>query len=394
MTNDDDQADEANALLAAQLKEGRLMLWFALVASIVLIPSLIGKGSTASIVLFFVCLITACYGGAGGIGKVAAALGIHGMVAFTCKVLAFVPFLNIFPIGYFLWRAQGASGEAQERLARCRSIADARARAQHRAQGQSGAQAAPQRTQSASSAAPPAAAQAQSPPPDYSPPAELLNLSKVFAIVKLSGLDNSPDGTLLRTELIDASDNRLNKANQPIVRASLGMFGVMYLADEGEYYRYVCEADLNLNKLSVEQLHHIGLDNLTKLVNGDQPGLSIIGADSPYHGLAMGGQCEASLVLLDALWDGPLKRFTPHGVVLAIPNRDVCLFCDAHATQAIAQIRELAANSVKSGDHPLSATLITRAAGGWKTFVAAKPKDLAPLKFTVQMAKSPHLTND
>jgi Protein of unknown function (DUF1444) len=381
MTRNDDDADHADALLNTQLSEGRVMLWVALVASIVLILSLIGKGSTGSIVLFFVCLIAACYGGPSGISMVAPALGTHRGVAFACKVLALAPFLNVFPIGYFLWQAQGASHKVQERLAASRSIADARARAQQRANRPSNPQAAPQRSQPDRPAPPPAAAPAQASKSGSASRSVRLDLSKAIATVKVPDVGNTPDGQLLGTALVDASGLALSKGNQPICRASLGMFGVMYLVDEGDRYRYVSEDDLKDSAVSVEQLHRIGLENLIKLVNGDQPGLSIIGAESPYHGLAMGGQFEASLVLLDALWDGALKKFIPNGLVLAIPNRDVCLFCDARSVQAIAQIRDLAANSVKSGDHPLSATLITRVNGRWKAFDAAQTKDLAPLEF-------------
>lgn len=101
--------------------------------------------------------------------------------------------------------------------------------------------------------------------------------------------------------------------------------------------------------------------------------------------LAMGGEFEASLLLVDALWErgGVLAGYTPNGAIAAIPARDVCAFCDARSKIGLDGVRKVAANPPAEARHALTTRLFARRDGRWRVLgePAAKPKDLPPLEF-------------
>ena len=77
----------------------------------------------------------------------------------------------------------------------------------------------------------------------------------------------------------------------------------------------------------------MALRNLRKLVTSGQPGLKLQrlkGADGNGKAVrvTLDGENEASLVLLDDLWDRSFLKYIPNGVMAVIPTRDVCVFID------------------------------------------------------------------
>jgi len=70
-------------------------------------------------------------------------------------------------------------------------------------------------------------------------------------------------------------------------------------------------------------------------------------------------------VLIDELWDGSLKQYTPNGPVVTVPARDMCAFCDAASAEGIRQLRKVAQQT-------------TRAGRGWSATIAgAQGRELA-----------------
>jgi hypothetical protein len=72
-----------------------------------------------------------------------------------------------------------------------------------------------------------------------------------------------------------------------------------------------------------------------------------------------GGNFEASLVLIDPLWDEHLAHLAPNGYVIAIPNRDILAFCDARCLAGIETLRGMI-EIAQGGDHPITTTLYRR----------------------------------
>jgi hypothetical protein len=84
------------------------------------------------------------------------------------------------------------------------------------------------------------------------------------------------------------------------------------------------------------------------------------------HGLLLDGEFEASLLLLDDLWDDTLASHTPHGAVVAIPTRDVLTFCDAASADGIRTLRDLVQRTTAGGQQLLTPHLYRRVDGAWQ----------------------------
>ena len=78
-----------------------------------------------------------------------------------------------------------------------------------------------------------------------------------------------------------------------------------------------------------------------------------------------GGNFEASLILLDDLWDGAFQQFVDGPRAVAIPARDILVFADARRADACGELRDVIARVWPGGDHLLSDKLFTRTAGAW-----------------------------
>lgn len=154
----------------------------------------------------------------------------------------------------------------------------------------------------------------------------------------------------------------------PVVRPLAPGLVVTYLYDEGEVYSYVQRHHVQALNTSAEALHELAVINLGRHADG---ALKIFHHEA-VHGLMLDGQFEASLLLVDEIWDGPAKAFTPNGVVAAVPSRGVLLFCDRASAQGIAELRQHLAKGQAADAIEISAALFERdERGDWHPFETA-----------------------
>jgi hypothetical protein len=78
---------------------------------------------------------------------------------------------------------------------------------------------------------------------------------------------------------------------------------------------------------------------------------------------------EASLLLVDALWDGALSQYAPNGFGIAVPARDVLAFADAGSASAIDELRAVVSRIFPGGDHLITPELYRRQSGRWVRYV-------------------------
>ena len=145
----------------------------------------------------------------------------------------------------------------------------------------------------------------------------------------------------------------------------LGNFGnglaVVYLVDEGDKLTYIQNRDLVAAGVTPADLHQRGMMNLA---NKASNGLRLM-ENGDIHALLLDGHFEASLVLLDDLWDSALASYAPNGFIVALPARDVIAFCDAKSEAGIAQLHDMVSRITAKGDHLVSQSLYQRQAGAW-----------------------------
>ncbi|MBX7248394.1 MAG: DUF1444 family protein [Caulobacteraceae bacterium] len=125
--------------------------------------------------------------------------------------------------------------------------------------------------------------------------------------------------------------------NAPLATSLGHGLGVIYVVDEGDHYAYLNNRDLAASGLDMERLHTIALDNLAKLASQSLNRSS----DGEIHTLLMGGDFEASLILLDDLWEHTFADLAPNGFVVAIPARDMLAFTDAQSGNGAAHLRRI-----------------------------------------------------
>lgn len=132
---------------------------------------------------------------------------------------------------------------------------------------------------------------------------------------------------------------------------------VAYVVDQDNRFHYVQQRHLVDAGMTAAALHQSGVENLSKLLA--QNGAKV----EPYgHGFAVffGGNFEASLILVETLWDKYVGHLAPNGFIAAIPARDMLAFCDAQSEAGIGELRQII-KRVEGGDHSITSTLYRRA---------------------------------
>jgi hypothetical protein len=198
------------------------------------------------------------------------------------------------------------------------------------------------------------------------------------ACVKNASLGGQvPEGESLTARITQPGID-MKAEDLPVMRATKGHFAVCYLIDEGAHYSFASHGQMKAAGLTLEELHRIALGNLAALM-GAKPGLGLH-SGSGHHGLTMGGQFEASLVLLDSLWDRTLAEHFPNGPWWRSPRATCCSSATRNRARAGAPARRRGARD-GGGDHLLTEKLFVRAGGKWSEFGAETKKDLPPLEF-------------
>jgi hypothetical protein len=336
-----DSADDGGDEVArTELVEARRWLVAAILGAVVATLAITGKSSTVSSVLVVLGVVFTCLGGWNGVGGLVRA----GVAAPGWKLLGpvgfLMPYVSLFPLAWLLWRGHSQLSALEEERERGRVREAARERARRRAHSN------------------PVNGVATVAPPRPAGRGTILNAT---AAIRTVGLEQCPDGKLLEMRF-EGQEQRLPDDQQPVVMAYKG-FGVVFLIDDGDSYHFAQRGEMQAAGLAPETLLLTGLRNLVKRVNGN-PGLTVA-PNGAMHAVLMGGDFEASLLLLDELWDGAMKLQAPGGFVVAIPARDICAFADANSPQGIAELRELAARVTARAGDALSPHLYARRNGAW-----------------------------
>jgi uncharacterized protein YtpQ (UPF0354 family) len=143
---------------------------------------------------------------------------------------------------------------------------------------------------------------------------------------------------------------------EPVITDLSNGLLVAYLVDQGDHFQYVQRQHLADANLTEAALHHNAVNNLTTLLREKRATIEPYGE---VFAVFFGGNFEASLVLIDALWDEHLAHLAPNGYIIAVPNRDILAFCDAGRLAGIEELRRIIERA-QGGDHPITPTLYRR----------------------------------
>jgi uncharacterized protein YtpQ (UPF0354 family) len=137
---------------------------------------------------------------------------------------------------------------------------------------------------------------------------------------------------------------------------------ILYGEDSAKNIRYFRPEDLNVAKIEREELRPLACENLKRLL----PKIECHGANGLYM-VTAGGDYEASLLLLDSIWDGGQMEVSGD-IVVAIPTRGVLLVTGSNDPNGITKVREIVQDAYSNGAYRLTPQLFVRRDGRFVKF--------------------------
>jgi uncharacterized protein YtpQ (UPF0354 family) len=137
---------------------------------------------------------------------------------------------------------------------------------------------------------------------------------------------------------------------------------IMYAFDLPSLFRFVARRDLERLGISSEGLRELAVSNLRRVL----PEIECHG-EPPVFMLTVGGNLEASLLLIDDLWES-LCGLVAGELVAAVPARDVLMFTGNESVEGIAAIRNSIERIWNGGDHLISKSLLVWRDRRWLKF--------------------------
>lgn len=136
---------------------------------------------------------------------------------------------------------------------------------------------------------------------------------------------------------------------------------VFYAEDLPDSFAYLSQRRLRELELDADSVHELALRNLPDRV----PPIRLHG-EAPRHMICCGGNFEASLLLMDGLWDS-LEEELPGAPMVALPARDLLFVTGSEWEGAHGFLMEMAAREPKDLRLALTRRILQRKAGRWVT---------------------------
>lgn len=155
----------------------------------------------------------------------------------------------------------------------------------------------------------------------------------------------------------------LSKADSPVLRSISEDLLVSYVVDAGDHLRFVQHRHLEQEGASTDELHDIAVSNLERLAEEKLT----VREYGPIYVALIGGNFEASLLVVHAMWMHWYAHLVHDTFMVAAPARDVLAFCDASSADGVAELREVI-RRVQGGDHRLPPDLYRRVGLEWHKF--------------------------
>lgn len=156
----------------------------------------------------------------------------------------------------------------------------------------------------------------------------------------------------------------LDAESMPVLRDLGNGLLCSYVVDVGPQFQYVQNCHLAEQGVTANELHDIALRNLLHTVADE------IDVRRFEHACAVvcGGNFEASLLLIDSLWEMVFEELVAGPIAAAIPARDILVFCAAGNPRGIAELRDVIERVWPLDDHTLTRNLYVRVDREWRVF--------------------------
>jgi uncharacterized protein YtpQ (UPF0354 family) len=138
---------------------------------------------------------------------------------------------------------------------------------------------------------------------------------------------------------------------------------ILYAEDSPKNVRYFGPEDLAEAQIDRKDLRSLACQNLKKLL----PKIERHGGNGLYM-IAAGGDYEASLLLLDKLWD-EMKSEVKGDVVAAIPTRDLLIVTGSEDAEGIQRMKKIIEDATAKGSYRLTRKMFVYREGKFGEFL-------------------------
>jgi uncharacterized protein YtpQ (UPF0354 family) len=149
----------------------------------------------------------------------------------------------------------------------------------------------------------------------------------------------------------------LPHAATPVVKSYSADLCICYVVDSGNQFEYIQNCHVEKDGIDDDKLHRTGLENLRKWAGSHNTRVQPYGN---IFAVLMGGNFEASLILLEDFWDHSFRQFLKGEYAAAIPARDILSFCDTNSPEGINELQQLINRITPKGDHLISEKIYVR----------------------------------
>lgn len=162
------------------------------------------------------------------------------------------------------------------------------------------------------------------------------------------------------------NDENINEPDKVFIQPYNDELCITYLIDEdGMKLRFIQNKNLVDEGISEDELRKIALNNLIKKINEN---LKIQEYNNGVYNMVLEGNLEASLILVDPLWESVLDEYITGNYIVTIPSREVITFCDSSSIEGIEALKSLCVSVKEDEAHVLTDTLYCRKDGQWQIY--------------------------
>ncbi len=149
---------------------------------------------------------------------------------------------------------------------------------------------------------------------------------------KMVGVSGTPDDEIMQT---------FERYNDSLV--------VVYAEDSNHTIKYPAWETIVQAGLEMAQLRSLAVENLQRIM----PPMQTLKFERNLHGIMAGGSYEASLILIDSIWQE--RKFEVDGdYVIAMPARGYVFITGSQASSVIPRVRRMAVDAYREGPYPLT----------------------------------------
>lgn len=153
----------------------------------------------------------------------------------------------------------------------------------------------------------------------------------------------------------------LSPDDSPVARPFAADIVIVYAFNEPSQLVYMSRRQLAQSGMSEDELHALAVANLPKCL----PDLNFRELDGGLFGVSCGGVFEASLLLLDPLWE-QLAPQLPGLPLAVVPARDLLFVTGSKNQGSMQKIGRCARAELAQPELELSRVVLSRSRGRWE----------------------------